>query len=118
MATLLHTPAQRNVTTTVRVLLICGVLSSLFYAGQDLLEGLLWKGYSYTGQAFSDYSAIGAPTRPLHLLLTPLYVALVIAFGLGIWWMAGRTLTLCIVGGLMVVYGLVDFVWPQSFLST
>jgi hypothetical protein len=54
------------------LLLICGILSSLLYVGTDILAGTLWEGYSFTSQAVSELSAIGAPTRPL---VVPLYLA-------------------------------------------
>jgi Protein of unknown function (DUF998) len=114
MATLPHTSLKKDVNFTERLLLICGILSSLFYACQDALEGTLWKGYSFTSQSFSDYSAIGAPTRPLHLLLSPIYTGLVIAFGLGVWW-AGQKGVLRFIGVLLVVYALVRLLWPQFF---
>jgi len=115
MATLPHTSLKKDVNVTERLLLVCGILSSLFYACMDALAGTLWKGYSFTSQAFSDYSAIGAPTRPLILLLSPIYTALVIAFGLGIWWWAGHKRVLRFIGVLLVVYALVSLVWPQFF---
>jgi hypothetical membrane protein len=45
------------------LLLICGILSSLLYVSTDTLAGTLWKGYSFTHQAVSELSGIGAPTR-------------------------------------------------------
>ncbi len=98
-----------------KVLLICGILSSLFYASMDVIGGTRWQNYSWLSQEFSRLSAIGAPSRPLHLVLSPIYTLLVIAFGLGVWWAAGRRRTLCVVGGLLVVYALVSLVWPQFF---
>jgi len=98
-----------------KVLLICGVLSSLFYAGMDVIGGTRWQSYNWISQEFSRLSAIGAPSRPLHLVLSPIYTVLVVAFGLGVWWSAGRRRALRVVGGLLVVYGLVRLVWPQFF---
>jgi len=98
-----------------KALLICGVLSSLFYAGMDVIGGTRWQSYSWISQEFSRLSAIGAPSRPLHLVLSPIYTMLVVAFGLGVWWSAGRRRALRVVGGLLVVYALVSLVWPQFF---
>jgi hypothetical membrane protein len=66
------------------LLLICGILSSLLYVGTDILAGMLWEGYSFTHQAVSELSAIGAPTRPLVVPLYFVYDVLMIAFGLGV----------------------------------
>lgn len=98
-----------------KILLACGIVSSLFYAGMDVIGGTRWQSYNWLSQEFSRLSAVGAPSRSLHLVLSPLYSLLVIAFGLGIWWSAGRKRGLCVVGGGLIVYALVSFVWPQFF---
>lgn len=98
-----------------KVLLLCGILSSLFYAGMDVIGGTRWQDYSWVSQEFSRLSAIGAPSRLLHLVLNPIYTLLVIAFGLGVWWSAGRKHALRVIGGALIVYALVSFVWPQFF---
>ncbi|HMB21618.1 MAG: DUF998 domain-containing protein [Chloroflexota bacterium] len=97
------------------ILLVCGILSSLFYAGMDVIGGTRWQSYNWLSQEFSRLSAVGAPSRPLHLVLSPVYSLLVIAFGVGIWWSAGRKRGLRVVGGGLIVYALVSFVWPQFF---
>jgi hypothetical protein len=115
MATLPHTALKKDVTITERLLLACGIVSSLFYAGMDVIGGTRWQSYSWISEEFSRLSAIGAPSRPLHLVLSPVYSVLVVAFGLGVWWTAGRSRALRVVGGLLVVYALVSWVWPQFF---
>jgi len=94
-----------------KVLLICGIISSLLYVGTDILAGMLWKGYSFTSQAISELSAIGAPTRPLVVPLLTIYGPLVIAFGLGVWISAGRNRALRVTGGLLIGIGLVGLAW-------
>jgi len=98
-----------------KVFLVCGILSSLVYACMDVIGGTRWQSYSWISQEFSRLSAIGAPSRPIHLVLSPIYTVLVVAFGLGIWWSAGRKRSLRVVGGALVVYALVSLVWPQFF---
>ena len=98
-----------------RVLFGCGIVSSLFYACMDVIGGTRWQEYSWLSQEFSQLSAIGAPSRPLHLVLNPIYTLLVIAFGLAIWWSAGQKRALRVVGCSLIVYALVSFVWPQFF---
>ena len=46
-----------------RLLLSCGLVSSLLYVATDICAALGWHGYDYTAQAISEYGAIGAPTR-------------------------------------------------------
>ena len=94
-----------------RVLLICGILSSLLYVGTDILAGMLWEGYSFINQAISELSAIGAPTRQLTAPLLTIYIVLVIAFGLGVWRSAGRNRALRVTGGLLIIIGLVGLAW-------
>ena len=97
---------------TRKVLLICGILSSLLYVGTDVLGAVRWEGYSYTSQTISELTAIGAQTRPL---LVPLFLttgSLVIAFALGVWGSAGRKHAMRVVAGLLVAYGVVGPVGP------
>jgi hypothetical protein len=115
MATLPHTALKKDVNFTERLLLICGIVSSLFYAGMDVIGGTRWQSYSWISEEFSRLSAIGAPSRPLHLVLSPVYTVLVVAFGLGVWWSTGRRRALRVVGGALVVYGVNSLLWPQFF---
>ena len=94
-----------------KVLLVCGVLSSLLYVGTDILAGMLWKGYSFTDQAISELSAIGAPTRPLVAPLLIIYIVLLLAFGFGVWRSAGRIRALRVTGGLWILIALIGIAW-------
>jgi hypothetical membrane protein len=67
-----------------RVLLVCGILSSLLYVIADILAGILYPGYSFTGQAVSELFAIGAPTSHLVVPLFTLSSALLAAFAFGV----------------------------------
>jgi hypothetical membrane protein len=95
-----------------KVLLVCGILSSLLYVATTILGAMRWEGYSSTSQAISELSAIGAPSRPLVVSLFTVYSVLVIAFGLGVWGSAGEKRALHITGGLLVGYGVVCLVAP------
>ena len=94
-----------------KVLLICGILSSLLYVATDVLLSRLYKGYSYINQAISELSAIGAPTRPLWNDMTFLFNPLLIAFGIGVWRSAGEKRSLHITGILLTIWGITGFVW-------
>jgi Protein of unknown function (DUF998) len=115
MATLPHTFSKKYVNVTERVLLSCGIVSSLFYAAMDVIGGTRWQSYSWISEEFSRLSAIGAPSRPVILALSPIYSLLVVAFGLGVWRSAGRRRALRVVGGALVVYAVVSWLWPQFF---
>src|SRR5215212_306722 len=107
----------KTASTLRRVLLICGILASLIYVATDILAGKLWEGYSFTSQAISELSAIGAPTRPLVVTLGIIYDVLLIAFGLCVWIIASdqRRRALCLVGGVLVGIGVIGFVWAPLF---
>src|SRR5436190_5488574 len=95
-----------------KVLLTCGILSSLLYAAMTVFIALEWEGYSSASQVISELSAIGAPTRSLWLLPGAVYTVLVTAFGWGVWKSAGRTRSLHLVGGLIIAYGSLGLLWP------
>ncbi|PSM49156.1 DUF998 domain-containing protein [Chroococcidiopsis sp. CCALA 051] len=73
-----------------KVLLVCGILSSLLYVATVVLAAIRWEGYSSTSQTVSELIAIDAPTTPLVVPLFITYSLLVYAFGVGIWRSAGR----------------------------
>ena len=95
-----------------KTLLICGMVSSLFYAAMTVVIAAQWRDYSSTSQTISELSAIGAPTRSLWLLPGALYTVLVTAFGFGVWRSAGRIRSLRIVGALIATYGSLGVFWP------
>jgi hypothetical protein len=99
-----------------KILLVCGILSSLLYVAMNIIAAMLYEGYNSTSQTVSELSAIGAPMRPLWLLLGIPYTLLVIAFGCGVWVSAGRNRPLRVVGGLMVAYGVIGLFWPPMHM--
>jgi hypothetical protein len=54
-----------------KLLLVCGILSSLLYVATVVLAAMRWEGYSSTSQTVSELIAIDAPTRPL---VVPLFI--------------------------------------------
>jgi uncharacterized protein DUF998 len=95
-----------------KVLLVCGIVSSLLYVAMNVFVAMQWEGYSSASQTISELSAIGAPTRPLWVSLGIAYTLLVTAFGWGVWGATRRNRSLRVVGGLMMVYGVSGFGWP------
>jgi hypothetical protein len=107
-------PKIRTSSTLLKVLLICGIVSSLLYVSMDIVAGLLTEGYSFTSQAISELSAIGAPATPMWIPLGFVYAALLIAFGVGVWAIADgqRRRALRVIGGLLIalaVFGSLPF---------
>jgi len=91
-----------------KVLLICGIVSSLLYFSMDIVAGLLTEGYSFTTQAISELSAIGAPATPMWVPLGFVYAALLIAFGVGVWVIAGgQRRALRVIGVLLITLAVV-----------
>lgn len=99
-----------------KILLICGILSSLLYIAMLVFVPAQWEGYSSVSQTVSELSAIGAPTRPLWVSLGIVYTLLITAFGWGIWMSAGHNRPLRVVGGLVIVYGVIGLFWPPMHL--
>jgi len=95
-----------------RVLLLCGILSSLLYVVMNIVVAMQWEDYSSVSQTVSELSAVGAPTRPLWVALGYAYTILVAAFGWGILASARDGRPLRVAGGLLVAYGLTGLVWP------
>lgn len=94
-------------TTATKVLLACGIVSSVLYVGGEVFASINWAGYSYMNQAVSELAAIGAPTRPLMLVVFSAYNALVVAFSVGVWMSAGPKRALRIAAVTLAVYALV-----------
>jgi hypothetical protein len=77
-----------------KILLVCGILSSLLYVAVNILGPMRWEGYSSASQTFGELFAIGAPTRAFVVPLLVIYALLVYAFGTGVWLSGGQKLAL------------------------
>lgn len=95
-----------------KVLLVCGIVSSLAYVTADLVAGLSWPAYSFASQTISELSAIGAPTRRIWLAFGIPYDLLLIAFGIGVWGSASGKRGLRVTAALLVAVGVIGSVWP------
>src|ERR1044072_880100 len=82
-----------------KALLTCGIAAPLLYAGMNVFIPMQWKEYSSLAQATSELSAIGAPTRPLWVVLGILSALLIAGFGVGIWGSAQGSRRLRVAGG-------------------
>jgi hypothetical protein len=100
-----------------KILLGCGIASSVLYVASDILISWWDPNYSYRDQSFSELLAPGSPTRPLVLVLLAIpYGVLVTAFGVGVWALASRRGAGRITGALLVGYALTGAV-TGVFLS-
>jgi hypothetical protein len=97
--------------STRRMLLLCGILSSLLYLIMNIVVPFFYVGYSFASHTISELSAVGAPTRTLWIVPATVYTLLVTAFGWGVWTSAGQNRRLRAVGALMIVYGLTGIAW-------
>lgn len=93
-------------------LLMCGALASLLYAAMNIYFPMQWDAYSSFSQTVSELSAVGAPTRPLWIVLGGVYALLLAAFGYGVWQSAQRNRPLRVVGGLLFANGIFSLAWP------
>jgi Protein of unknown function (DUF998) len=88
-----------------KILLGCGIVSSVLYVVSDVVGALRYPGYSYADQTFSELLAAGSPVRPLMIALTGIpYGALVAAFAMGVWTSARPKLAARVAGGLLMAY--------------
>ena len=95
-----------------KVLLVCGIVSSLLYVATTILGARRWRGYSSTSQTVSELSAIDAPSRPLVVPLFLTYGVLTILFGMGVRGSADRKRTLRVAGNLLIGYGVACLTGP------
>lgn len=95
-----------------KILLSCGIISSLLYVAMNVIVPLQYPGYNSALQTVSELSAIDAPTRTLWNLPGAFYTLFVLAFGCGVW-LAGRcNKRLRITGVLLFIYAALGFIWP------
>ncbi|HEV2261206.1 MAG TPA: DUF998 domain-containing protein [Candidatus Rubrimentiphilum sp.] len=101
---------------TRKILLVCGILSSLVYLSIDLAALLKYPGYDFFSQTISELSAIGAPSRSLVVALGDAYTVLIIAFGLGVWLSAGDKWALRAAGALLIAEAVFGAFWPPMHM--
>jgi hypothetical protein len=111
----------RDQTASVKVheaLLACGILYALLHPiVNDVIAAAMYEGYSRTSQAVSELSAVGAPPRGFLAALSPLFVLLLIAFGVGIWRSALGKRPIRIAGALVVAHGVMSLSWLLAPMS-
>lgn len=88
-----------------KLLLGCGIVSSVLYVVTDVLGTLRYPGYSYADQTFSELTAEGAPTRDFMVALNVIpYDLLVAAFARGVRASAGPKRAVRLTGAMLFGY--------------
>ena len=99
-----------------KILLGCGVVSSVLYITVDVLGSLRYPGYSYADQEFSELTAQGSPVRSLMIALNEFpYTLLVAAFAGGVWTSAEPKRAGRITGAMLIGYALTGVVTGVFF---
>ena len=95
-----------------KLLLACGIASSLLYVAMDIIGAAAYPGYRFLSRAVSELSAINAPSRPFMLGLGLVYNVLVVAFSFGILASSANNRSLRITATLLMIFGLLGFAAP------
>ncbi len=102
--------------TVEKVLLGCGIASSILYVIVDVIGTMRYDGYSYKDQAFSELTAEGSPVRTLMIAANAVpYTVLVSGFAVGVWISARPVRTAHVTGALLDGYALVGLFGATAF---
>lgn len=99
-----------------KLLLVCGIFSSLLYICMNIFIPQLFKGYSVSSQTVSELSAIDAPTRSLWVTLAVVYILLFAAFGAGVLKAGRNNRFLLTTGKIIIIYVIINLYWPPMHL--
>lgn len=100
-------PARHLAETSswIKILLLCGVASSVVYAATDILASMRFDGYEWTARMVSDLFAVSAPTRSFIVAPMLAYNALILAFGIGVW-LSRRNRAQGVTAILLIIYAI------------
>jgi membrane protease YdiL (CAAX protease family) len=103
--------------TIRKVLLACGVASSVLYVGAEIYAWTQYPGYRPISQVYSELLAEGAPTRAFLILIAGApYNLLVAGLAGGVWLSAARTRRRAhITAVLLTLYALCSFLGGTIF---
>jgi hypothetical protein len=112
-------PTKGSRATLQKVLLACGIGSSVAYVAANVAGALRGGAYSSVNQSVSELTAIDAPSRPVALPLFVVSDVLALAFGTGVVASADDNRPLRVAGWLLVGVGVVvDVVSPFTPMHT
>jgi hypothetical protein len=107
---------RQDTMTMKKILLSCGIGSTLWYILINIIVPLRDANYNWVTQTVSELSAIGAPTRVLWVVSATLYPLLYMALGWGVMLSAQGKRSLRLMGILIIVYSILNFYWPPMHL--
>lgn len=99
-----------------KLLIFCGLLSSVFYVASDLMASWWYDGYNILNQNFSELLATGAPTRPVMLISSSVFNLLLALFAAGVWLSkkgSGKIRTAT--GIAIMIYAIGSMITPMYF---
>lgn len=100
-------------------LLACGIAYPVTYAvANDVVAAARHPGYSRIDQAVSELSATGAPTRRFLVCMLPGFTGLTLAFGTGVWKVAGRRRALRATGLVLLASAATGIAWVPFPMSS
>jgi hypothetical protein len=111
-------PERSAGVTVQQSLLWCGILYALLYPFvNDVVAVAMYDGYHRTSQAVSELSAVGAPSRGFLAALSPVFVLLLSALGVGIWGSGRGKRSIRLAGALVVTHGILSLLWLFAPMS-
>ncbi len=100
-------------------LLGCGVAYPVTYVvANDIVAAARYPGYSRIDQAVSELSATGAPSRRFLLGMLPVFTGLTVAYGIGVWNVAGGRRALRATGLVLFASGATGIAWLPFPMSS
>lgn len=112
MSTVDRTLASRRNTKIAHVLLAGGVVYLILYViANDVVGPTIYDGYSRMDQAISELSARGAESRTFMVAMLPVFAALLVACGLGVWMSARGSWRLRALGATLMAWGASHVAW-------
>lgn len=95
-----------------KALLACGWAYALGYVlVNDVVAVALYPGYSRLSQAVSELSSTASPAQSFLTATVPVFSALMVAFGMGIWLSHGGRKALRVTGILLIAHGMSAPLW-------
>jgi hypothetical protein len=105
--------------SVVRGLLGCGIAYPVSYVvANDIVAAARYPGYSRIDQAVSELSATGAPPRRFLVSVLPVFTGLTVAYGIGVWNVAGRRRALRATGAILLASGATGLAWLPFPMSS
>ena len=95
-----------SISITLKILLICGIISAILNVCVDIVGIMFWKGYNFISQSISELNAVESPIRQWILPLNALYYGLLIIFGIGVLVLDPKNHFLQLIGLLLIGNGL------------